>query len=376
MTKTLSTHDNSPSSFLQPSRPPQPIEERSYDNVPSSQPANLTFKTLGAGADGLGDMPSRASRGIEIVVEEREHERRITQKSKNSETVLYLKDIRQLQGCNKSIKKIWHMLLVMLSEQALRNREFIQDYIRFPLEELVTRGSFANTSNARRAIKQAMNFILSLQIEHTIHQKYGDDKTSAGSIFYHYKIEENQCYAYINTKHDPAVLFQFFTRIPSYALALASNKAFDLIWHIYYMARQRTDYIKKSGFFLLKLRSILNALNLPDERQKNIKDIKNKIFNVIDNSISDIIKTQKQKTGNSELQLLIEYKGISCKSISEVLDTIKRSGNKKPSNTEIIDGASLKVVLTGSQYNFFSNINDSKSVKTKKPIRQKLLMKP
>lgn len=115
------------------------------------------------------------------------------------------------------------------------------------------------------------------------------------------RIEKGQCFIYLNPRINWSFLTQYFTILPTYYFRL-SNRASDLLYYIFYLARQHTRDIEERGYFTISFRAIQHKLSLPSEKgaanpQRDIKD-------AIEDTIEQIEDAHKATYDNMEFSLL------------------------------------------------------------------------
>ena len=79
------------------------------------------------------------------------------------------------------------------------------------------------------------------------------------------------CYIQLETDFNREFLIQYFTFLSSYYFKL-SNRASDLLYYIFYLARQNTKEIEERGYFTIGFRAIQHRLQLPSEIGNNNPD--------------------------------------------------------------------------------------------------------
>ena len=169
------------------------------------------------------------------------------------------------------------------------------------------------------------------------------------------KIERGQCTIYLNPRINWGFIAQYFTILPLYYFRL-SNRASDLLYYIFYLARQNTKQIEEKGYFNIGLRAIQHRLQLPNENGLNNpqRDIKQ----VIDDAIEELETTHFMFFNNNEFNLLL---------VADDDAPIK----------EYLDNGYLKINFTGSFADFFVAISKETKfqIKTQERKRAKIAEK-
>lgn len=308
--------------LIQPITPLKPVEQDDFYNMPDSTASNLILETLGAGAN-IADLPDRKrqiNRGTTLEVLESGKSRRVTLSGRKSRVTIELADIDKLTGSNKPAKKLFVLSLIKANEQAIHGGQLTRDYITFPLQELVDIGFYKTKNSARAGFNSGMDALTSLKVKgYTQRSKRKGDKGNAVDslevLFTGAKIENNQCFVRFNYAIDWGFIVQYFTILPKYYFALP-NRASDLLYYIFYLARQRTKDIEERGYFTIGFRAIQSRLQLPSE--KGLNNPQRDIRQAIEDAIEQIENAHSATYQNMEFGLLPVYDEAAP--ITEYLD--------------------------------------------------------
>lgn len=338
------------------SKAPQPLEavkqrETSFYNVPDSPASNLVLDVLGAGAD-LADLPARkrqVNHATTLEVYEDGKRRQVELKSQKASVIIELTDVDKITGINKSAKKLFVLSLIKANEQAIHNGQLTKDYISFPLQELVDIGFYKSLRSARTGFLSGADTLTSFKIKGHIqrNKKTGSTIDTLEVLFTGAKIEKNQCFIRLNYAIDWSFIAQYFTKLPSYYFRLP-NRASDLLYYIFFLARQHTRDIEESGYFTIGFRAIQHKLQLPNEKglnnpQRDIKD-------AIEDAIEQLEIEHSKTYSNTDFSLLPVY-------------------DEKAPIAEYLDNGHLKVGLKGAFASTFIAI--SKDTEKQKADYQK-----
>lgn len=292
--------------------------ENAFYNVPSSPAANLALEFMSAGAD-LLEMPQRKQQinhSTKIQISGKGDKREITSIAPNHSITLSVADINKFIGSNKTAKKMFVLALIKINEQAVFDGKLSRDCVTFPLSELVENGFYKTMQSARKGFLAGMNALSDIKIggEFLITAK---DKISFVGLhpFRPSFIRNNQCYICLESLFDWKSLTCFFTILPQYYFKL-SNRAGDLLYYIFYLARQRTKDIEQKGYFTISMRAIHNCLYLPDEKES--KNPTRDIRAPIDEALEQIETLHSLYYNNTELSLLVV--GDDITNISDFLN--------------------------------------------------------
>ena len=297
---------------IQQTQPAAPLTQKEQDfyNVPDSTASNLIMETLGAGA-GIADLPERkrqVNHNTEYEVLEDGNKRQITLKNGTgtAEVTIELSDIDKITGSNKPAKKLFVLSLIKANEQAVHNGQLTKDYITFPLQELVDIGFYKALRSAREGFKAGADILTSLKIKGKLQKskKNGAEVDALEVLFTGARISKGQCFIYFNSRISWGFLTQYFTILPTYYFRLP-NRASDLLYYIFYLARQNTKEIEQRGYFTIGFRAIQHRLQLPNEKgspnpQRDIKE-------AIEAAIVQLEDEHSKTYGNMEFSLLPVY---------------------------------------------------------------------
>ncbi len=253
----------------------------SFYNVPESPASNLIMETLGAGSS-IADLPQRKkqiSKMQYLEVNKSGPKRQVVLSNQHSEIEIEISDIDKLVGSNKPAKKMFVLALIKANEQAIHNGQLTQNSISFSLQELVDIGFYDSVRAARRGFKDGMDTLTCLKIKGKTKQSKKKESTieSLRVLFTGYDIKKGQCTIYLNDMINWEFIAQYFTILPQYYFRLP-NKASDLLFYIFYLARQRVKDISEKGYFTIGFKAIQHRLNLPNEKQclnpgRDIKEV-------------------------------------------------------------------------------------------------------
>ena len=310
--------------------PVSPQQESNFYNVPDSTASNLILETLGAG-EGIADLPARKrqiNHNTTYEVLEDGRRRQVSLVNPKAKVTIELADIDKLTGSNKPAKKLFVLSLIKANEQAIFDGQLTKDYISFPLQELIDIGFYKTPQSARTGFKAGMDALTSLKIKGHIQQtkKRGSTIDALEVLFTGANIKGGQCTVYFNPRISWSFIAQYFTILPRYYFKLP-NRASDLLYYIFFLARQHTKDIEERGYFTIGFRALQHRLQLPSEVGLNNpqRDIKQPIEDAI-----EALETEHSKLyHNTEFSLLPVY-------------------DEAASVKDFLDNGYLKVTLTGA----------------------------
>lgn len=299
---------NQQAQALQPVAPLKPLEQKDFYNVPDSTASNLILETLGAGAD-IADLPARkrqVNHSTTLEVLESGKRRQVSLKTQKASVTIELADIDKLTGSNKPAKKLFVLALIKANEQAIHEGQLTKNYVSFPLQELIDTGFYSTPQSARKGFNAGMDTLTSLKIKGHIQQtkKKGSSIDALEVLFTGARIERGQCTIFFNERISWSFIAQYFTILPRYYFRLP-NRASDLLYYIFYLARQHTKDIEERGYFTISFRAIQHRLQLPSEVGNNNPD--RTIKQPIEEAIEQIEDGHSGLYGNEDFSLLPVY---------------------------------------------------------------------
>ncbi len=299
---------NEQAQALQPVAPLKPLEKKDFYNVPDSTASNLILETLEAGT-AIADLPDRkrqVNHNTMLEVMENGKRRQIALKSQKAQITIELVDIDKLTGSNKPAKKLFVLALIKANEQAIFNGTLTKDYVSFPLQELIDTGFYSTPQSARKGFNAGMDTLTSLKIKGHIQQtkKKGSSIDALEVLFTGARVERGQCTIFFNPRISWSFIAQYFTILPRYFFKLP-NRASDLLYYIFYLARQHTRDIEERGYFTISFRAIQHRLQLPSEIDNG--NPYRTIKEPIEDAIEQIEEEHHQLYNNMEFSLLPVY---------------------------------------------------------------------
>ena len=322
---------------------PAPIVSPADDKffrTPTSSATNVIMEILGAGAN-IADYPARKKKidhGVDCKVVDQGNTTHIIVTSPKAKLTIELPNIDSL-GSNTPTKNIFNLVLGKVNERAVFDGRLVRDELSFPLQELIDVGLYKTPQSARKGFNAAMDVLTSLKLKGTIQETKKKTRSLDGLevIFTGGHVYRGQCIVHLSKYIDWGFLIRYFTIIPKYFYSL-TNRPNDLVYYIFYLARQNTKEIAKRGYFTISFRAIHSRLNLPSE--KTTKNPKRDIQDVIENAIVEIETAHFNQYKNMDLQLLPCY-------------------DEDASIKEYLDNGYLKVTLAGEFADYFIHLNEN-----------------
>ena len=322
---------------------------KAFYDMPDSPASHLLADILTAGGN-IAELPSRKKQinhSAKYSVLQKGSQRLVSMENKNSTLTVEIEDISKLV---RTGMRFFILSMIKANEQILHDGKISREYITFSLQELIDKGMYSSVRSARRGFLTARDALTSLKVRGEIPK--GRKKTSIDDLsvlFIRGRIENNQCYLYMNPYVDWNFLAQYFTKIPKYFFALSDNSA-KLLYYIFYLARQNTQNIAEKGCFSIKFRAIHNLLMLPSE--KGNPKPQETIRTPIEKAICEIETEHSRMYGNQEFSMLSVY-------------------DEKMKISEYLDEGYLKIYMKGAFATDFISLHHQKRQKIMQAQKQK-----
>lgn len=171
------------------------------------------------------------------------------------------------------------------------NQQSYPDEIMIDLEELVDLGMYGNIDSAWKALSAWQERMSTTDVS----VKRGRQGAEGGILFYHRRRKQGVAYISVNPRISLRVFAQQWTIFPSWAYSL-SQRAFDLVFHIFYVARQNVGKIAETGSFRISLKALLAPMGLPTpEEAKRGRRYKQ----LIKDPIKDAVREVEEKVAST-----------------------------------------------------------------------------
>lgn len=309
-------------------RPEAP--DGNFFNLPTSAPLTLFNDIIGSGKS-LPALPARKRTYNHSAADELQVGRTaagktaIVQTKGQSKTTIILDTLDSLAH-NAHQRKIARHILRLANEQCFFNGIMSRFTVEFPLDDLIGDSLYMTNDTARVGFVRAMAALQAPAIVGYITKKSRAGKeekieqAKLANLFVQSEITNNICRVWLNPFLNWNFLLQYFTIIPSYYMQL-TDKASDLLEHIFIQARQNEAAIKAGKPFNISFRSICYKLGIPTEEEvkTNPKYQRNYLKHIVkplNDAIEELIA--KKDKGYS---ITVHSSGYSPSNISEYLNT-------------------------------------------------------
>lgn len=261
--------------FLGRSQPEEAVEllterekKKDFYNVPTSPATDTVMKVLGTRGElsNFKERNKKVSHSQKIEVLMSGDKRQVIVSKDVSTVTLEISDIEKLIGFNKPAKKMFVFSLIKLNEQAFSDGTLRRNYIQFPLTELIDIGYYSRPQSARKGFNDAMDVLTSLKLKGELRKgsKKKVEQSAIEVLFTGANIKNGICTVFLNERINWGFIAAFYTILPKYYFGLP-NRASDLLYYIFYLARQNVRKIEQQGYFTISMRAIQERLGLPSE---------------------------------------------------------------------------------------------------------------
>ncbi len=267
--------------LLEPELPEQNLPQL-FRSVPNGPVTNYGLIAISS-SDSPGELPERYGHGFHNVTVEvnkvKGEGRLISFKGRKGDTLtIKFKDINSISANNKTIKKLFLFLLSKVAEQITVSKDgSLSDYkIGFSMQELVDVGMYKSIRSAYKGMQRAAWDLVGISIGGEIKKGRKSEQTTVGSLFTFANVKMNYVEFELSGHLNWNVVAPYYTIIPNEIFGLTS-RGFDLCSYIFYLARQNTEKIKKTGGLTISIKAICDHLRLPSyignkDPQRTIKE--------------------------------------------------------------------------------------------------------
>jgi len=207
----------------------------------------------------------------------------ITRKTDKGQTTIEIKKAGLLFG--KSNKGFTKVLTFVMQEMAFQNFPL---RLGFPLKAMIDLGIYKNTSNAARGLRDFFGRQKDISIGGKFKKGREIVASTQGLLFFHLDITKS---GFATLGANPEMNWDFFasyfTIFPSWAYKLNVN-AFLLVRFIFFIARQRTEEIKRNEKFKISLDAVRENLGLPAPEEVKNRRYREAIVEPIEAAIEEI----------------------------------------------------------------------------------------
>lgn len=321
-----------------------------YD-LPQSPATSAAMRVLGAGED-LRKMAARSNRnptahGRIVRYGETDDFYTVEFRSGKESQLVQIPKLPNISKYNKGTKKIFNYTFIKINQQAYSDGVFHQNFVSFPLQDLIDIGMYSDAKSARRGFFDAFRTLIPMMFSGGFKRgKQTVEQTDLSTMFTNAKIRNGECIVKLNEELNWDFVAAFYTRLPAFYFSLPA-KAADLCQYIFIRARQSAKDLRDKGYFTIKNRSIASFLGLPDETEaKNPhREIKRRI--------EEAIEAIEEKLATDGEMKITPY----CEDRASI--------------TEYLNNGYLKVELSGDYAKTFLEIADTKTKKIEASKKKK-----
>ena len=267
--------------------------------IPTSPTTELIMRAFSAGrVVESSEIKERrelvAHRPGTIEVQDHNGKRRYISKSDAAEVEIRINDINALLK-SKTAKKWLVLFLNKIAEQALNQDGTLKKgYIYIEPREVVADFKMYSTEwAAARAFLEVEPLFTNCTVRGYLKKgKKTIEQAESAVLFPFMKYKSREGFTVdINPRVNWSMVCSFFTLIHKAYFSLP-NRAADLLYYIFYRARESTREIKEKGYFNISMRAVQERLGLPSEKnnrepQKTIKEPIEAAITAIEDAIRD-----------------------------------------------------------------------------------------
>lgn len=322
--------------------------------IPNGESLAFLFKVLNIKNDRIPlEQGKNRNNIIRSMLNENLNALRYTSENKRNNTSIEI-TISQADAYLKKSRKTTEKILTYVLQTM--TAQHYPSNVRLFLSDLVDAGLYSTTSNAKRGIIEFFEQQKLITLKGTVKKNRETVVEKGGILFYSYTFDKGKGIIDLRMNEEFNIDFiaNYYSIFPRFAYSLKNNNAFTLVRYIFYIARQRTREIKKSGSFNIKLDAIRENLGLP--------------------SVSDV-KNRKYK------QFIIDPIEKAIEEIEEALQNIPEAQDRSFTITPIVDENAninewlegyIEVGISGEFAKSFISIADKAEADRKKWDRKKI----
>lgn len=310
-------------------------------NLPTGVPSDFLMQALNSSNIDLFMQKKELSRDRSVYEVFKNGDKRRVIKSKGEEKItLEIDNLSTIQKGNRSTKKIYTFLMAKINEKSKNGNKLINPTISFPVFDLVDIGMYSRKENAYRGLKEAFDRLSKIRLSGNVKNKKNIvTQMQTSVLFVNLIISNGICTIDLNPRINWDFVAPYSAILPSYAFRL-SNRGFDLIYTITYLARQNIPDIRKRSYFTIGFRTIQDRLQLPSELGN--KDPQRTIKDEIERAITEIEELDRGENFNflpvyddhSKIKDFLDNGYLRIEVVGDMknnmIEKVKRSGKNLP----------------------------------------------
>lgn len=293
-------------------------------SVPNGDSLNWLYRVITASKGGRTITASNGNRHEEIKVIDRGGKTTFTRKNKQNGSTVIIEIDQADKYLSKTNKTFTKVLLFTLQKMTAQNFPL---EVGFSLQELVELGMYSTTSNAGRAVKEFFAQQKLTTLSGIVKKGRKTVKEEGGVLFYHYRLNNGYVTLSVNENFNMEFIANYFTVFPRFAYRL-SNNAFNLVRHIFNLARQNSQAIKDKGTFNISLENIRVNLGLPAPDDVKNRKYRQYIIEPIEKAIEETEEALQTVPEAKEYGFTITPHGTDTSNINEWLQGYLEIGLK------------------------------------------------
>lgn len=303
---------------------------KDYEKIHNTSLAQVTKRIM----DSPKRLTSKRAGQIKTFCDPLLEKMTITYTGSNKNSGSYVLEIENFKTLfAKQVKNGANVFTYLLKKQ---NEQNSNPEITFMLSEFIGENApYTSDDTAYRGLKSIFSKLTGIKVTGTTFKNGKEQAIKEGHIIAYYELYYNK-----PCKVSLLPVFRdktFFTIIPEWAFSLP-DKPFMLLDYIYYLARQKTADIRKTGSFNIGLDYVRHHLGLPDPKETVKKT--EKILNPIEEAI-ETIEVEQHKRGKTDLKITPIY-NLDYKTVEEYLQGYLKIELEPEATEYFIDRAKSK----------------------------------
>ncbi len=286
----------------------EPIKK--YLLIPQASPVDYTVKILIGGKANLASIADR------VDTNRQSDRQKVTGKfddkgafyffvkSAAESFTIYVKDPDLIKSQKSPTVKVFLLLCYLINAKLRTRGGDLKDFtIEFPVSDLVKMGVFAQ-SVAKRTLVGSLKAIQT--VFYYGDRYHGKKKLTQGkpsNLVEGFKVDNGICVVEVNPNINFRFLAGYITPLPFWAFALPNNKAFGMMWSVFYFGRQRVQSVAINRGFSVPMRTMQNRMMLPAKSKNPKRDV----LNPVEESVQAINAFALDREEQEEIRLEVGY---------------------------------------------------------------------
>jgi len=336
----------------------EPIKK--YLLIPQASPVDYAVKIL---IGGKGNLASIADRTDTTKKSKKQtvsgafvgEEFFLFVKSAAEAFTIQVKDPDRIKSQKSPTAKVFLLLCYLINSKLRTRGGDLKDFtLEFPVSDLAKMGVFA-TGAAKATLERCLEAIQTIYFYGYRYQGEGKKVTQEkpSNLLEGFVVANGICKVKVN----PIINFQFLagyiTPLPFWAFGLPNNKAFALMWSVFYFGRQRVQSVAVNRGFSIAMGTIRNRMMLPVKSKNPQRDV----LNPVQESVESINAFAFEHEEQEEILLEVGYDySVSEKRSMDKQGQYREYEPRTKGTTFDLDHAFVSVHLGGAYGEYISKL--------------------